>query len=370
MIKDMNSLHKQERGIVAIFSMLIIMAILSLVAVGFSNVTREAERRALDNQLNNQAFYAAESGINDARAYLKANPDVTAKQACQNSSLPNEANYFNGYDNKIDEGLEVGYSCVLINDKIQDLKFTAVPLAGAASPKTAPVESGNNGVVQGMKFTWSGDADTQINTSGNGSSNSLLGKRAWGSSLGMLRVDLVPTEDNGNPNAKLSRDNMESRAYTFFLYPSNNAGSPSATVSAGENNQGAIISARCSTGPACSITIDLSGSSSSKYVVRLQGLYNPSDVTISELRAGGSSGVMFANAQIMIDSTGRANEVYRRVQVRLPKTGTGRIPDFALLSADTLCKRIIASDAGLGVDDAGLELDQDDLACAVANPVN
>ena len=56
----------------------------------------------------------------------------------------------------------------------------------------------------------------------------------------------------------------------------------------------------------------------------------------------------FKGAQVVIDSTGRANDVLRRVQVRI--TGgtttfsygdnTGNYPDNVLESADSICKRL------------------------------
>src|SRR5690349_2098676 len=61
-----------QQGFVSIFAVLIIMSVLTLIAIGFSMVSRQAEKNTLDDQLNTQAFYAAESGINDVSRIVDA----------------------------------------------------------------------------------------------------------------------------------------------------------------------------------------------------------------------------------------------------------------------------------------------------------
>jgi len=52
-----------------------------------SNITRQAQRRTLDDQLNTQAFYAAESGINDAKPHFRLTQAI-ARQLVQVRTLP------------------------------------------------------------------------------------------------------------------------------------------------------------------------------------------------------------------------------------------------------------------------------------------
>ena len=67
-MRDTRNSKINEAGFIAIFSVLVIMGILTLLTIGFSNVTRQAQKRALDDHLNTHAFYAAESGINIAKS--------------------------------------------------------------------------------------------------------------------------------------------------------------------------------------------------------------------------------------------------------------------------------------------------------------
>jgi Tfp pilus assembly protein PilX len=75
MIKTNKTLNPiNQSGFVSIVVCLIIMVILTLVTIGFSKLMGRAQRQALDRQLSTQAFYAAESGVNDALLVYKSDP--------------------------------------------------------------------------------------------------------------------------------------------------------------------------------------------------------------------------------------------------------------------------------------------------------
>src|SRR4051794_36665296 len=64
--------QKDESGIISLIIVAILSVVMALVAVGFAKLTDRELTQASDRELSAQAFYAAEAGINDARAYLKA----------------------------------------------------------------------------------------------------------------------------------------------------------------------------------------------------------------------------------------------------------------------------------------------------------
>ncbi len=332
----MKNLRKDQHAFVSIFTVLIIMSVLTLITIGFSNVTRNAEKRALDNQLNTQAFYAAESGINDARIALAADPTLV-KNDCQTGGT------FTGYNNGLDAGLNVGYTCLLINSQPPDLRFDSVPVEGNGNAKVVPFESSNGAVITGFRVTWTGVNSTPTIPNYSGSYSDILGSRAQHGvgQLGMVRIDLVPTNS-------LDRGTIIPRGYTFFLYPSQALNAPSGFVTNGTADQGGLLVAQCAAAP-CSSTITLGNTigSSNRYMMRLQALYNPVSVTIDNLVTT-SGGTSFQNAQAVVDVTGKANDVYRRVQARLPFAPRGLSPAFAIQTADSLCKRVLAAPAPLG----------------------
>ncbi|MGH7234477.1 MAG: PilX N-terminal domain-containing pilus assembly protein, partial [Candidatus Saccharimonadales bacterium] len=66
-----------EEGFAPIIVSIIIVIVLSLLTVGFVTLANNSAQNALNRQLSNNAYYAADSGVNDAIAaithgYLKA----------------------------------------------------------------------------------------------------------------------------------------------------------------------------------------------------------------------------------------------------------------------------------------------------------
>jgi hypothetical protein len=70
----------------------------------------------------------------------------------------------------------------------------------------------------------------------------------------------------------------------------------------------------------------------------MSALYASGAVDITATCLCGSP-VVFNNAQIQIDATGKAQDVLRRVQVRLPMSLPGKTPDYAIQSGSSICKR-------------------------------
>ncbi len=122
-----------------------------------------------------------------------------------------------------------------------------------------------------------------------------------------------------------------------FFYP-DNQGIVNATDC---SNVGDTSKRRCST--------VIKGVKRSNFYIVLRSLYRPVNVTISGVDAGGSA-VRFKDAQIMVDSTGKANDVLRRLQVRVPSTSQFSYPGFVLQTKDSICKlfEVKKDDAGTG----------------------
>ncbi|HSX32249.1 MAG TPA: pilus assembly PilX N-terminal domain-containing protein, partial [Candidatus Saccharimonadales bacterium] len=79
----------KESGMVAIMVTIILMIVISLIVLGFAQIARRNQRQSLDRQLSTQAFYAAETGVNDASKVIKAaiasGATVAAKPTCTDS---------------------------------------------------------------------------------------------------------------------------------------------------------------------------------------------------------------------------------------------------------------------------------------------
>ncbi len=62
----------KQDGFASIVIAIIMVIVLSLITVGFAQLMRTEQRSALDKQLSSQAYYAAETGVNDAAKALNA----------------------------------------------------------------------------------------------------------------------------------------------------------------------------------------------------------------------------------------------------------------------------------------------------------
>ncbi len=336
MHKAVKNLHKNQEAFVSIFSVLIIMAILTLVMVGFSNVTRRAQRATLDNQLNTQAYYAAESGVNDAIAYLKTNPDFR-KTECQGTT-----GGFT-YGNNLDAGLNVGYTCLLINGA-NDFRFSAVPITAEGAAKVFPFEATADNIST---------FDVTLDAVGGGAvipttaaAPSVLVPMNDASrpanSLGVLRADLVPISD-------LDRGVLARRTYTFYLVFTTTGSSGVQTVPNDTADQGRIVHAACAAAP-CKTTIRLSPGSDTAYRMRLQSIYAPVSVIIDNIRNGSGGSVTISKGQPIVDVTGKAGDVLRRIQVRVPYENYGASSPLAIEAGDSICKRLIVTPGNTSTD--------------------
>lgn len=347
------------QGFVSIFSVMIIMAILTLVAIGFSNVTRRTQRNTLDKQLNAQAYYAAESGINDARAALRTYPTLSQTK-CKDPSSPAYSSF--KYD--LDASTNTGYTCMLINSKLNDLVFDTVPLEGTSNPKMVAFESGDSEPIKSFDVTWDATgagAGTTAIPNNTAYPNILTSAASWGNKLGMLRIDLAPT-DGG-----LDRSSMATGSYTFFLYPSTGASISNHTVLSGSNDQSGLVFVKCASGLSpCKATINLSPGTNAKYMMRLQSIYNIVKVSINNVKNSVGAGITLQNGQFVIDVTGRAADVFKRIQVRVPVVINGQTSSFAVQSADSICKRLAINPLEVYVEPTG-NLADDSGVCAINN---
>ena len=66
-------LRKNQDGIVSLIVSITIMIIISLVVISFARLMRTEQEQALDRQLSSQAFYAAETAVNDVACAAVAN---------------------------------------------------------------------------------------------------------------------------------------------------------------------------------------------------------------------------------------------------------------------------------------------------------
>lgn len=341
----MNNIKNNQRGMVSITVTVILMLIITITVLSFAQIIRREQRQALDNQLSSQAFYAAESGINQARKYIEtaylANGQVPPdKTRCSNKS-PDDPNYPPAaLPMDIGSSTGVSFSCLLVGGTPKSLKYD---LSTAAISTVFPIDGGAT-VIDRLDISWTPstkDAPRTNCSTSTVASADLPASTAWPcKGYGVIRIDLVPANST-------DRTSMMANMFTAFLMPANITGSKEVfysgsgtNINGGSANQGARPVASC-TDDACAISIKslgLATNNATKYYARVSTLYRDTTFTLIAKDNTGAE-MKLLGAQVMLDATGRAQDVLRRVQVRVPLTGDSLHPDYGVHSTESMCKQ-------------------------------
>ena len=124
---------------------------------------------------------------------------------------------------------------------------------------------------------------------------------------------------------------------TTFAMPFASGGTNSIGYKASTTNTDNIIGVRC-TSDSC--TLQITGLSQDTYHLRISSIYRDVSLQVSATNTSGGA-VELKNAQAVIDSTGKAQDVLRRIQVNVPygTSSKNALSDYAIKSTDSICKR-------------------------------
>jgi hypothetical protein len=355
------SLISNENGFAAFFVTLVLLIIFSLTSLGFAQLSRNEQSNALNKQLSLEAQYAAESEVNNAvqdiengyigpSAEQDSNYPITLKStyatasdsSCMNSSMPI------GSDSHIStplNGTGVHYSCLLVN--LVPPTLTANDIIEGSSwhqifSTASPLSS--------LTINWSGTTPNQNNYPTNAASSKLPAYSQW-HNAGYAPIVELSISPIGT--GSLSRQNLVNQTLTVFLYPSQSGNQNSinyqtdisAYNSSASASDGQYIGS-CSSSSGCSATItgldSADGSNSTfegPFLVTATSYYGSANLSLHDNNGTGGSG--FTNSQAVIDATGQAQNVEKRLveTIALPDTGntSSYLPSDSIESEDT-CK--------------------------------
>ena len=322
--------RRSERGMVSILVTMIMMIVISLIILGISQITRSNRREQLDQQLAAQAYYAAESGINQAVSYLAANPTYSTNTNGRCGDFITTA----GLNSTLNGGSKVSYTCLMVNPTPTSLQ--KAPLTQDSNTVWL-VKNAAGAAFNQLEFKWVSNNTSQFSGASNtcsaamGSAINFTKWNNWNCAFGILRVDMVPTSGGAIPASTL-----QAPARTLYLVPS--YGSSTTTTVLSGNAQ--VIYAKCEAATKlCSMKLTGHGTTS-EYFVRLSMIYQDADSV--QLTATDTTGtVRFSGGQAVIDVTGKAQDQLRRIQARIPLTaGNTPMPNFALQSTQPICKQL------------------------------
>lgn len=309
---------RSEAGMASFMVTTVLILVVGLIIIGFSQVARRNQRETLDRQLSTQAFYAAESGVNNAYAIIKDKLSrgqlPPAKDTCGA-----DANY---PAISLDSSAGVEVTCLLVDTEMDNLHYNGVTERSATIVPI--ISTGSN--IASITFTWR-PAMANGDPSSNCANGQFPTRGSWNCPHGVLRAEIASRPNDSN--------NMNAGMSTFFR-PRHASLSPIPTM----NSDSGLLTAACSDAdgdPRCIARI--SGLNASEYYVNLRSIYKESTVTVSAQDAAGND--IALRGQAIIDVTAKAQDVLRRIQVRVPlKIGSkDTLPVYAIESTDSICKR-------------------------------
>jgi hypothetical protein len=324
----------RQSGMVSIIVTMVLMIVISLLVLGFTEIAQAELRNTTDDQLSIEAYYAAETGVNDAVAVINNDIDngrsVQNKTTCDGTHDPNYTLPGTIYPgSQVSPIPIVEYSCLLVNAEPKSLSYDV-----GYNSTVIPIIS--NATIGSLKLDWYlPNRSTPVGNCNTANPDNLPQSSAWDCNFPILRVDLVDATGN------LVRGNWPNITSTMFLVPTTHN---TAVTIPWQTQHGSVTSAQCLTGgnnPYCQVTISGLTEANPAYYLRVTTLYR----SLSPLAISATTNVPFYNAEATIDSTGRAQDELRRilVSVDLSDANSAAIPSAALITEDSVCKQFQVS---------------------------
>ncbi len=361
---------KAKKGAASIYVVVFVTLLFSVITVTFVRVILSNSSNTTNNDLSQSAYDAALSGVEDAKKaieqYAICKNDMTTRSDCgtivdkfekeEERSCDTVKSILYGTD---DDGTEVlirenisgseggtdeiqiedeAYTCVTITPNTTDYKSTL----SAANPVRV-IRLKATSAYDTIKISWHSDRDGSsfvYSDNGNGkkfdsNANSVITPAIISASLIYPRSDAY-TDFDDVPHS------------TMFMIPDSNANTGNITeavLSANSNQDPAdgyepfAVKCNSSNVYACEEKIVLSsdmpsGSETDFLILALP--YGQPDTDFSITLYKGANKVNFDRVQYAVDSTGRANDVYRRVESRVEANDNYfPYPEFAIELSST-----------------------------------
>lgn len=390
-------MRQGERGAVSLFIVIFSALLITTISVAFIRIMIQGQQQATANDLAKSAMDSAQAGVEDAKRAIvtyranclsgaavgttecnnlaRALADGTHCDTLQQAGIVGEPDPESGgwlvEQTEGDKALQQAYTCVKVQLNTVDYVGTLAPSTSKLIPlkATGPfnevtVEWYSQSDLQGSSVDDSGGSETKIDL---GVDTSLPKLAEWPENRpALLRTQLIQFGETFQLSDFDQRGAEPDRsAATLFLYPF--AGIPDAD---GTNldftadvrtphTSGALQAVTCdkdfsvsgTSGQfACKATIrlpnpiDETDVSKRTAYMRVTALYNAATSFRVSL-VNNAAPVTFSSVQPLIDSTGRANDLFRRIQSRI-ELDTSSVPyvEAAVDLSGSLCKTFLVTD--------------------------
>jgi Tfp pilus assembly protein PilX len=376
---------------VSLFVVIFATLLMTVVTVGFVQLMVKDQQQSTANDLSQSAYDSAQAGVEDAKRLLVLN------QQCLNNTAPSTANCVaiasaltpvagqsaTACDTLSKAGIvaQTNNETIIqqntsdVNSAQLDQAYTCVKIGINTADYVSSLATNESGIIplrgvgnfDSVEVSWFSKDDISSTTNSpaigfpsTGANVTLppMGTKWQFNYPSLMRTQLMQT----GTSFKLSdfddsQAGNKSDANTLFLYPSaTGVTGEDFALDARRSPTNAPQQVKCSTSfanseYACQTVIKLpspiDGNVAQRNAyLRLTSLYNGAHYRVRLMN--GNNYVQFNQVQPIVDSTGRANDMFRRIQARVELTGNFTYPDAAIDLQGNLCKNFLVTDADSG----------------------
>lgn len=333
--------REQEQGGASIFVVIFSALLITVITVGFVQLMLRSQQDALTLDLSQSAYDSALAGVEDAKIAI----DIAQNNTAAAAILANQQcgsvkqvlmDITDGREtiiqqNTEDESLAQAYTCVKVDMNPGQTDGDLVK----NESEVIPLRVASSTPVTHMKVTWrlpnevQGPATYPMDTN-----NTLPHSDEWGEKRpALLRLQLI--QYSGAVSASSFTDDSTAINRTMFFQPDSIVSGNSYEFS--EANDATMKQVLCDTSGSCSITLALPSSGTTRFA-RLTSLYNGMHYSLSLHGSEDGPRLPLEDVTAKVDSTGRAGDVYRRVEADVDLRRQSTYPEAALDVNDPICK--------------------------------
>lgn len=362
----------KQSGAVSLFIVIFTALLVTTITISFMQIMVRDQQQASYGDLSESAYDSAVAGVEDAKRALllqqKCRDDHDTSQRCNNiqaairdgkcttlssifgSSADTETRI---QQSEGDKKLEQAYTCVKITSDTTDFLGSIDPnLSSTLVPLRAKED------FDTVTISWSQNKTGGAVDLAKGTDRSLpkVGSSSWPANRpALLRAQLINAGGTaGASDFKLSDFDTSGFSNALFLYPSETDSAISFSLDGRRTSSNTPQLVKCSstTGSgayACAVKIPMSSriaAGNEKIFLSLAAFYNPTEykIVLSDSTKALDPvthepvAIPFDSVQPEVDSTGRANDLFRRVVSRVELEGAFNYPIAALETSGSLCK--------------------------------
>lgn len=372
--------NKRQHGAVSIFSVVFAALLLTVLTVGFIKIMIDEQQQATNNDLSQSAYDSALAGVEDAKRVIRdcQNGNTAACNEIYDSGKAEDCQVVRRAQGLVSaaetvvqstsgagqEDFDQAYTCVNIAMDTEDYLYEAqeggvemIPLrasanfnkvliewyteddAGVGTPVQTPGGVSGGTPLFPVNSNWGASAPpvvrAQVITPGASFNLSGLDRAAASQTAVIRPSSVLSTSDASNPDISLSV-----------------GGHPRPLDSEQFSNTPKNIACSQPTGSrkySCRAVLNLGRSvsvgDSANAFLRLGTVYKGATVRVALLTSSNSP-VKLKGAQPMVDSTGRANNLFRRVEARLKIGDDFPYPNYSADVKNSLCKDFSVHSSG------------------------